>query len=302
MKIKINFDNLKVVPYIVLIVLFFSCNNSNKDSTLVEEFDTCKQISPSTKSETTIFTIPTPIQVPATLKLLDSEFNNDIVNHFVEKNTVYTNKQIKALNLGICFVDLAYIAFNNQTQYSFYILSKIDYLLDELDIENQTIISGIDKLKENLTNNDSISKIILESQNKLADYFKEKDEKEVGLLMICGFYIEGLHILLNNYSNIIKKNDLTAFKKNYLNTLLFEHNVFIDNLIELTEIFNSKCCAKINNELKISKVHFTDLKISIGFDSDNKKINDIKLDDKKISEIELHIFELRKKIITGILE
>lgn len=293
---------MKIVPYILIVFILFSCNNSNQDKTLIEEFDTCKQISPSTKSETTIFTIPTPIQVPATLRLIDNEFNSEIVSHFNDKKTVYTNKQVKALNLGICFVDLAYIALNNQNQYSFQILSKIEYLLDELDIENQTIISGIDRLKENLTNNDSVSKTILESQNKLADYFKEKNEKEIGLLMICGFYIEGLHILLNSYKNIIEQDNLTAFKKNYLNSLLFEHNIFIDNLIELTEIFNSKCCVTVNNELKISKVHFNDLKISIDFDSDNKKIKDIKLDNKKIFEIESHIFDLRKKIINGILE
>lgn len=282
--------------------IFFSCNPGNQNNTVVDEFDTCQQISPSSKSETTIFTIPTPVQVPATLKLIDSEFGSEMVSHFLNSKTVYTNKQVKALNLGICFVDLAYIAINNQTQYSYHVLSKIDYLLDELDIENQDIISSIDKLKENMSNTDSISQIVLSSQNKLADYFQEKDEKEVGLLMICGFYVEGLNILLNTYNKLLASNELTLFKKNYLNLLLFEHDVFLDNLIELTDIYNSKCCRAINNELKMSKVHFRDLKISINFDADNKKVNNIKLDDKRLFEIQSHITELRENILSGILE
>jgi len=287
---------------LITILVLFSCNNSNQNNNNVEEFDTCQQISPSGKSETTVFTIPTPILVPATLKIIDLEFNNDIVNYLQNTKTIYTNKNVKALNLGICFVDLAYIALYNETQYSYNVLSRIDYLLDELDIENQTIISSIDKLKSNFSNNDSISKIILDSQNKLAEYFQEKNEKEVGVFMICGFYIEGLNLILNSKNKILAKEELTPFKKNYLNSLLFEHSVFIDNLIDLTEIYNNKFSKKINNELKISKVHFNDLKISIDFDTDNKKIKNIKLDDKKINELETHIEYLRKNIISGILE
>lgn len=296
---------MKIISYYILIsilFIFFSCNNNNQNKTEIDEFDTCQQISPSSKSETTVFTIPTPVQVPATLKIIDSEFSNELVNHFLNTKTVYTNKQVKALNLGICFVDLAYIALNNQNQYSYHVLSKIDYLLDELDIENQDIIASIDKLKDNMSNTDSISQIVLTSQNQLADYFQEKDEKEVGLLMICGFYIEGLNILLNTYSKLLATNELTIFKKNYLNSLLFEHDIFLDNLIELTDIYNSKCCKSINNELKMSKVHFKDLKISINFDTDNKKVNNIKLDDKRLFEIQSHIIKLREKILSGILD
>lgn len=284
--------------FVLIIVLFIlSCKNISDENSQKTEFDTCQQIKNDTDSNYSIYVIPSPMQVSTVLKVTESSYDSEIISSFsFSKNQVSRNNM--AINLGINIVDLGYSSLYDQKQISNKLANNIDNIIDELDLENQDYLLSFDNLMSNNYNKNIVSKNIISCLNSINNILIEKNEKDLSVLILCGVFIESQYILLKNYNEISKSHN-NNFAIEQLNSILFQQETYLDNLIELSNSIESNISKDLKNDFNKIKVNYSELKISVNYDIDNKKINNILLDNKQIGKFLNQIIIIRDKIFKG---
>jgi len=216
--------------YLIILVCFIACsgdNQKNQESTesLIESSGSLR----NQESENQIFTLPAPLQIATVLKTGGFLFRDELLTDPKKVKSVYTSAYTKGLNLGVRIVDLGYATVFQQKQTSLNYLKSVKQLLEELGISGIVQNQLVQKFEANIDKPDSLYKIILKSYSDSHDYLRNNKQEVTGLFILCGAYIEGLHLSLNQKETIDKE---------VIDDILGQQKVFLKNIVELIQYFD----------------------------------------------------------------
>ncbi|MCB2195744.1 MAG: hypothetical protein KQH79_07780 [Bacteroidetes bacterium] len=222
---------LKKIPSIQLLFVFiiFTASVSCKQQTEKEtEADTVplREIDTSTvllKINNTLFTLPSPYQATYSIKNSNIEFNKTLLNPVNNVSNYTTNFQ-QAVNLGIYGTDLGYLNVYDQIPDVISYFTVIKKLSQELGIDDALQVEIIDKIENNIDNEDSLLYYLTGTYRQFDSYLKKNNRKDIGVLIITGGWIESLYILSHSAVNS---------KNRQLINRLGEQKHPLDNLIEI---------------------------------------------------------------------
>jgi len=285
--------NNLLVPSLIVLALLYACSSDKTQEKEIVDIEPIPQIELSEhlkmdSDEVRMFTMPTPLQIATTVKLMGVEYNDELL--LPPYNNFYKSDIDMALGLGAYVVDMGYTTVYNNFQKSINYGQDIQVLMEKLNISHYISQGLVERFKNNADNQDSLCQIILSTYGEAHSYFTE--DEGLGLLILTGAYIEGLYIATQNL------NDSKWQEQN--DNIYIQQKLFLDNFILLLSGYTEN--SKINNivnELKALKIELNHIKIF----SDPNKNGDYSLEtpitiDNKES-IKKEVKRVRNKLLRG---
>lgn len=279
-------DNLmRLNPFaIIFLLVFLSCGTeqsqiddfegefANEESTLAKDASGFK-----------VYTLPAPLQIATAVKLFELPYSDDLIAITKASEATFPNSHMKALNMGIFAVDMGYTTIYEQHQTAIDYSTKVHKLADELDISGGFAESLIKRFENNRDNQDSLYRIVLTGFNKVHKYLQDNHRMDVGLLISAGSLIEGLYLSL----------EFTKIKKDArLLLLIAQQQIFVDNIIELMEVYAEKPeIEKLLQDMKAIRAAFHGIELPIG-----KK--NVAITEEQLEVLIELVTEIRRNIIT----
>lgn len=221
---------LRALLYSACVLLFLiiaSCGDkTSKDPEPETQSDTSFNVVDSVAAR--ILTIPSPLQVSTLLKLNKEYYREELLSSS-KTDKAYPSSYEKSLNLGVSLTDLGYAAVFDQKQKCLDYLKKIQQMMDDLEIQPEIKAAFVKRFKNNLENSDSLSYIILQNYNNAHSYLEKNGKQDVGFYILCGSYIEGLHVLSHSSS---------VMKEERAKNMLGQQKLFLENIFELFSYFD----------------------------------------------------------------
>ena len=178
-------------------------------------------ISPATKVDGAMFSIPSPIQLGGIIKKSGAPYNKDLLNN-PKNSDQYVDLVSQSLNLGVYGADLGYCALYDKQQESIGFMKSAQGLSEILGISDAFDMVTIQAIERNLDNKDSLLYVISNSYRKADDFLQTSDRKHIGALVIVGGWIESL-----NFAGALGKEkktdnivDMIGMQKHTINTIL----------------------------------------------------------------------------------
>lgn len=247
--------NILLNIYLLLLTLLFACSDDKKQENDSADLESIPQIELSEhlkmdSGEVRMFTMPTPLQIATTLKLLNVEYNDQLL--LPKYDGFYKSKVELALGLGAYVVDMGYTTVYNNYQKSINYGHDIQQIMEKLNISHYINKSLVDRFQKNIDHQDSLCQIILSTYSEAHSYFNQ--DEGLGLLILTGGYIEGIFLATQNISNQKSRNES--------NNLIIQQKLFLDNFILLLDGYSENSKIKsVVEDLKLLKVPFDNIKI-----------------------------------------
>lgn len=133
----------------------------------------------------TLFSIPSPHLITATLKKQNVEYNPEYIN---APNNLrnYTNSYKKALNLGVYGSDIGYLTLYEKTQEALTYFSIVKTLVYELGIINYLKNSTLLNIEKKMSNPDTLINILALAYQDIDTFLKSNDQEHIGVLILAG--------------------------------------------------------------------------------------------------------------------
>lgn len=269
------------------ISFILACNNPKQENINNGKVSDKSEMTDSSKTMK-VYILPAPLQIATATKAYNTKYAEKLLVPTNKSIINYPTNYLKALNLGVCGIDMGYSTVYDQKQSSLYYLSKIQKLTEELGVAGGFNVTTLQRFKNNMENQDSLYYIILQSFNDVHKYFQESDRASTGLLIITGSFIEGLYLTTgltqtNNDSRLVN--------------LLAQHQIFLDNLIELLGFYNTQAeVSELSNQMKDLKTAFKGIPAPRESNGANKT-NPITISDQQLNNIMSKIAAIRHKIV-----
>lgn len=257
----------KFIWGVVFILPFFSCGNDeqvmddieSEPDGIIEKIDLSNQLGLDS-GEVKMFTMPTPLQVATALRIMNVDYNADLL---LPNDQIGVCSDIDlSLGLGMYLTDLGYTTVYNNTQKSFLYAKDIQYIMEELPIPMYVNDGFNQRFKSNMDNQDSLCKIILEGYNVANQHISEFENEGLGLLVLTGAYVEGLYLA--------SASEVSIQWLDEHNSLFVQQKLFLDNFILLLEGYESNAkIARVLTELKELKKIFD--QIDVSFNNEKEK-------------------------------
>src|SRR6056297_2080085 len=220
---KILLQRIILISF-VLAGILFSCN-TNKDknqeiSHPVRKIDTTTVL---IKFNNTLFTLPSPYQATYSIKESNINFNKSLLNP-ADRVSSYSTNFKKALNIGVYGTDLGYLNIYDQVPDVISYFTVVKKLSQELGIHNALQTTIIQRIENNIDNQDSLLYFLTNTYKQFDAYLKQNNRKDIGALVIAGGWIESLYIL--------SQNAIDSKNRKIINRLGEQKNP-LDNLIEI---------------------------------------------------------------------
>lgn len=179
----------------VVALLFIQCTNDNEP---VKSEDPIKieQGSSIMNFNGQLFSVPSPIQTARLIKATGADFNTNLVNS-VDNLNLYNSTFKQALNLGVYGADFAYVSYYGQDETSIKYMKNLRKLIDELDLGSVMDDQFVERIGENIENQDSLMSISSEMFRSADSYLKSSDQGEIAGLILAGGFIESLYFSAN---------------------------------------------------------------------------------------------------------
>ena len=181
-------------------------DEEDKDD-LIETPDTVKSAVLNVGGE--LFSVPSPIQTALLIQKSGVSYDKSILSTSNKVNT-YSTDFARALNLGIYGADLGYVSLYNQTQDALGYLASIKQLTDKLGISAAFDGPTMDRIKNNITNKDSMMVLVGIAYRGSDAYLKENQRTDISSLILTGGWIESMHFSLTAYK--AKSTDAIRFR------------------------------------------------------------------------------------------
>ncbi|HAF27522.1 MAG TPA: hypothetical protein DCG75_00600 [Bacteroidales bacterium] len=290
-----------VVISIIVGLINFSCKSDpNKNTT--DDIDS-QAISDSllaSGEDLVFYSFPSSQEMFSFIKK-DAEliFRTDLVNS-TENVSNYIDTKSKTFALGIYLADLSYMTLFNKTSDAYKYIEVITKLSSDLRIKLPFQEDFLNRVKNNLNNQDSLIFISDQYSTKIVDYLLQNNKDKTLSNITTASYIEGLYIALNlvdKYSDtnpviqriVEQKHSFTNLIK-YANKYHNDENtkVAIDLLNSIYEVFE-----------KFSENEDSETTMERG--EDNKMIlkggKKIILSEQEYLELKSKVIEIRQKIV-----
>lgn len=240
---------------LLLLTLLFACSDDKKQENDSADLESIPQIELSEhlkmdSGEVRMFTMPTPLQIATTLKLLHIEYNDQLL--LPKYDGIYKSKVELALGLGAYVVDMGYTTVYNNYQKSINYGQDVQQIMEKLNISHYINKSLVERFQKNIDHQDSLCQIILSTYSEAHSYFNQ--DEGLGLLILTGGYIEGLFLATQNISNQKWVDES--------NNLIIQQKLFLDNFILLLDGYSENSKIKsVVVDLNQLKVSFDEIKI-----------------------------------------
>ncbi len=234
---------IKSLLIIFVLSIIFLTNSCKSDKTpnenkIKQDIDTTSVI---LKYKNSLFTIPSPYQATYAIKNSNISFDYSLLNS-ADNYSNYTTNFTQALNIGIYGTDIGYLNVYAQTQKVISYFSTIKHLSEELGIQSAFQSSMINRIENNIENQDSLLLFMTDTYRQFDSYLQNNNRNEIGVLIITGGWIESLYILSVN---------AVEQKNRKIINRLGEQKHPLDNLIELLSpyYYKSEVYAKLIDSL-----------------------------------------------------
>lgn len=216
----------------------------------------------SNAEDAKVYTMPTPLQVSSAIKIYGFDYNEKLLLPAMQKVN-YPSNFSKALNLGIRTIDLGYATIYSNHARALDYLKNVKQLTEELGISSYEQAQIIERFEKNVQNEDSLYRIVLESYKHGHDYFQNNGREGLGLLILTGCFVEGLHLTMGI------KNEKSNLDEKYLN-LFAQQKLYLQNLIELLSFYrNAKEVESLMTKLAALNSEFEKIQLNYN-DQDTK--------------------------------
>ena len=165
---------------------------------LVETVDTVKTSVLNVGGE--LFSVPSPIQTALLIQKSGITYDKSTL-HASNKVNTFTTDFSKSLNLGIYGADLGYVSLYNQTLDALGYLASVKQLADKLGISAAFDASTMERIKNNVTNKDSMMVLVGIAYRGSDAYLKNNQRTGVSSLILTGGWIESMHFSVTAYKS-----------------------------------------------------------------------------------------------------
>jgi hypothetical protein len=292
----------KGIVLAALAVSIYACKGGDNKEQMLEE-DEASEFIKGESAEKVFYSMPSPIETAVLLKKAGANYDKEVLN-LIENKDKYQTISSKALNLGVYGSDLSYTTIFDKTQEAMLYLACTKKLADGLGISQVFSDDVVGRMEANMSNRDSLLRIISDSYWEADSYLKENDRANVSALLIAGGWIEGLYIATKVEESLRKSNTNQMIIER-----IAEQKHSLDNLINLLDAYKGdETIAALSAQLKDVKTDFDKVSIeeSEGVASTDKSTGvaviggntTISIADDVLAAISAKI----KKIRTGIVQ
>lgn len=240
----------------IIAVLITSCGGGTTEDEkddLIEAPDTIKSAVLNVGGE--LFSVPSPIQTALLIQKSGVTYDKSILNPSNKVNT-YSTDYTRAVNLGIYGADLGYVSLYSQTQDALGYLSSIKQLTDKLGISAAFDGPTMDRIKNNITNKDSMMVLVGIAYRSSDSYLKENQRTDISSLILAGGWIESMHFSLAAYK--AKSTDAIRFR-------IAEQKLAINSIIHILKGYSTPEVAELANGLNDLAKIYEDIQFKYNF-------------------------------------
>lgn len=227
--------------------LLSSCGGSKTEEEkddLIETPDTVKSAVLNVGGK--LFSVPSPIQTALLIQKSGITYDKSILSTSNKVNT-YSTDFARALNLGIYGADLGYVSLYNQTQDALGYLASIKQLTDKLGISAAFDGPTMERIKNNITNKDSMMVLVGIAYRGSDAYLKENQRTDISSLILTGGWIESMHFSLSAYKT--KSTDGIRYR-------IAEQKQALNSIIDILANYQNPEMSDLNKMLNdLSKVY-----------------------------------------------
>lgn len=275
----------------------WSCGPSNKDSSKQKEFEQAEK-GLKDQIQDVVYNIPSPSEIPYLIQSTGAEFNQSLINDRKKADSYSSRTDKAALNLGVYAADIGYLSSYDKTQEAINYLNTVKGIADNLGVIGSFDVDLLKKFEANISNKDSLAKLIDVSVQKSQDYLKDDSRNKLAALLITGGYLEGLYIstgLIKTYPKNLLPDDQRNLVLTPLIRVILEQEKSVDELVKmLATVDQAEPVAGIVTDLHSLQANYHALNIEEQIK--NNKAN-LVLSDKNLVEITKIVEKLRKSIV-----
>ncbi|MES2565336.1 MAG: hypothetical protein V4565_00620 [Bacteroidota bacterium] len=291
-------SKLLAIPCLAITLLIASCNGNSEEEKNQESIDVFDSSSVTTtptvmEADDVSYNLPSALQIAYVFKKSGAGFVPALLNNKANAINYNTSNYKRATNFGIYSADLAYCLFNKKYQESKEYLKACkevgSYLGLNQAFESDNIAQRFDK---NITNEDSVVKIVSNVQLKTDVMFEQNRQKHITVIAFAGAWTESLYIAFEVYSKEKNKRVLSSLMEQLLlsETIIKALKNHKDTEPELSELISS--IEKINSQFNSIGA----VKSSIEKDEE-VDFNAVSVTDTELSSIGESIKTLRANMI-----
>ncbi len=233
------------MKYFLLILVFLaSCIAQNNPN----ELASVENIEDETSNEQNIlvytkYNLPLPVDFYRFIKDYESTQNMIEILNPISNIDKYNTNKAQGINFGVFASDLAYciVAENKQLSIDYFNVTK--ELADKLHIAKGYNLQVVERLNNNLNDNDSLHEIASKAYWNACNFLEANDEVNTLPLIIAGGWIESIYIACQS----VDENNLS---KDFLIRLTNERQA-LENLIQyLLDVMTDSNTFEINADIQ----------------------------------------------------
>lgn len=289
----------RVTIFGFIAIILASCGESSTDTSKINLEETPKEDTVvsdrSEKIEKIFFNIPSPLETTNILKMAGATYEWSLPSNPEVVDDYHTIKY-QALNMGVYGADLNYASVFDQTTETMLYLRCAKSLGKQLGVEEVFDEETVDRIDNNLENQDSMQVIISETFWRMDSHLKEGGRESISALIVAGGWVEGVY-LATQLANMAPNNE-------NLKQRIAEQKYSLENLIGLLSSYGSEDIDDIIEDLEDLQDMFNEIE-EIKTPGENTTDADgvmligdqieLKMSDQTLKDITERILELRNE-------
>lgn len=221
---------LMVIPFTFIIS---SCQSGQKSQDEKIKQKVINQTSDTAQSRivklnNTLFSVPSPYQAAIFINNQELPYNREVLNDL--QTTHYNSTFFRSANLGVYGADMAYITLYEQSPDAMNYFSVIKGLAEKLQLMGAFNRTTIERVENNIGNQDSILQILGNTYRSADGYFKDNDQEHLACVVISGGWIESMYLM----THLANKENEALIQR------VGENKMPLDNLLELLAPYSDK--------------------------------------------------------------
>src|ERR1700756_2603887 len=250
-------SSYSIVLGLGVLLVINSCGGSGSEVEKKEEIkDTLVAEASKTVNESNeayLYALPSPMQIATILKKAGLKYYSGLTNPVTNADKYKAGNLVtKTLGLGTYLSDLSYCILNKQNQESKNYFKTCSQLSESIGLAKAFQDNDVPKrMEKNMTNGDSVSKILSEIQMESDNVLEENKQSYISVIAFTGAWIESMYIgtqvhLKQNNANVttniveqmgIAENIIKALEVNKSQDA--DVTVLLQDMAALNDIYNN---------------------------------------------------------------
>lgn len=243
MNSKNYYLSISKILMVLTIGLFLACSSDKKkEGDGSAEFDDA-QSQLKENVEKALKDIPSPSEIPYIIQGTGADFNTNIVNPSAKYQSYTISAKKAAFNLGVYATDIGYLSSYGKTQEALQYMDVCLKLTEAIGAKDAIDFNVLERFEKNLSNSDSLAKIIDEVIANSDSYLMTNDRNNIAALVVGGTFVEALYIstqIISTYPKDMLPDDLRLQVLSPLVTMLSNQKESLKDVIDLLNSVDNK--------------------------------------------------------------